>query len=246
MSAAEILPTPTRRWTRASVVFALTVLALLGVVALLTWSGHEVYEAVTEGDGISVVDHPVLDAAIDLRSPGLTTAMVWLTWLGGRAGVPVLAALAALVLTLRRRDWTPVTLLAVTTGGALALTVVGKNVVGRVRPPSSLALPPYETSPSFPSGHTLSTTALAVVVAYLVLVTVRARAGRVVAVALAVLLAAGVGLSRVYLGQHWLTDVMGGWLVGAAWALSVVLAHRLWVRLRGGPASGVDRPRAGG
>lgn len=222
-------------WNRATVVFVLTLAALLGLVTLLSYLGHELYEAVTEGDGISVIDHPVLDQMLSLRSPGLTAVMIGLTWAGGRLGVPLLAVAAIGLLTVRRRDWTPTVLVAVTMAGALLVTVVGKTFVGRVRPPAALALPPFETSPSFPSGHTLSTTALMVIVGYLVVLTFHRSVRRHLALVLALLLAVGVGLSRVYLGQHWLTDVFAGWLVGAAWALSVVAAHRIWLRLRSSP-----------
>lgn len=60
---------------------------------------------------------------------------------------------------------------------------------------------------------------------------VRRRWLAVVAVA-AALYAVVMGLSRVYLGAHWLSDVMAGWAVGLAWALAVVLAHRVWLTLR--------------
>ncbi|MDO5738799.1 MAG: phosphatase PAP2 family protein [Ornithinimicrobium sp.] len=222
----------TRRWTRASILFAITVIVLLGMVFGLSYLGHEVYEAVTEGNGVAAIDHPVLDRAIALRSPALTDAAVGLTLLAGRVGSPVLTLLALGLLTWRRRDWTPVALIGATMTGALLLTIAGKSFVGRVRPPLSLALPPYEDSPSFPSGHTLNATALAVIVGYLVLLTVASRLGRALAIILALGLALGVGLSRVYLGQHWLTDVFGGWLIGTAWALSVIIAHRLWLYVR--------------
>lgn len=221
-----------RGWTRASILFAITIFVLLGLVIGLSYLGHEVYEAVTEGNGVAVIDHPVLDRATALRSTALTNAAVGLTLLAGRLGSPVLALLALALLTWRRRDWTPVALIGATMTGALLLTIAGKTFVGRVRPPLSLALPPYENSPSFPSGHTLNATALAVIVGYLVLLTVGSRLGRTFAIIFALALALGVGLSRVYLGQHWLTDVFGGWLVGAAWALSVIIAHRLWLYVR--------------
>ncbi|AXH95947.1 phosphatase PAP2 family protein [Ornithinimicrobium avium] len=225
-------PSGTSRWTRATLVFAVTLTVLLGLVIALSYLGHELYEAVTEGDGVAAVDHPVLNRAVELRSPALTNLAVALTLLGGRVGAPLLALLALALLWWRRRDWTPLALIGATMGGSLLLTVSGKSYVGRVRPPAALALPPYETSPSFPSGHTLNATALAVIVGYLVLVTVRGRVLRTAMVVGAVVLAAGVGLSRVYLGQHWLTDVFGGWLVGAAWALCVISAHRLWLQVR--------------
>lgn len=102
-----------------------------------------------------------------------------------------------------------------------------------------LALPPLLDSPAFPSGHTLNATVLMALTVYLVIITrnratgdpVRRRWLAVVAVA-AALDAVVMGLSRVYLGAHWLSDVMAGWAVGLAWALAVVLAHRVWLTLR--------------
>ena len=67
---------------------------------------------------------------------------------------------------------------------------------------------------------------------------------RVVAVAAGAAFVVLMGLSRVYLGHHWLTDVVAGWLIGLAWALAVITAHRLWLTLRkrDGPAESGAEP----
>ncbi len=123
-------------------------------------------------------------------------------------------------------------LMLVTVAGSLSMTLVGKAVVGRLRPPQVDAVPPFESSPSFPSGHALNSTTIAGMIAYLLLLHLRRRAGRVLTVVLAAAWAVSIGLSRVFLGHHWLTDVMVGWALGAAWLAVVVTAHRIFLTVR--------------
>ena len=118
------------------------------------------------------------------------------------------------------------------TAGSLTMTTLGKQLTARARPPAAQAVPPWETSPSFPSGHTLNTVVVTGVLAYLVLLYVRSRRGRVLTCLGLAGFAGLIGLSRVYLGHHWLTDVLAGAAVGGAWALAVVLGHWAYVRLR--------------
>jgi undecaprenyl-diphosphatase len=149
--------------------------------------------------------------------------------------MPILALVAVAVITWRRRRWTPLVLMLVAAAGSLAMTIVGKGFVDRARPPASLAVPPLEVSASFPSGHTLNATVLTTVVVYLVLIETTAAWQRVAAVTVGTLFVVSMGLSRVFLGHHWLTDVLAGWLIGLAWALAVITAHRLWLTLRERP-----------
>jgi len=222
-------------WSTAHVAFLVFAVIALGVMVGLVEGVETVYEAVVGRDGITVVDHPVLDTAVSLRSPGLDSAITAFTDVGGPVGMPILAAVTVAIITWRRRRWTPFVLTLIAAAGSLAMTIVGKDFVDRARPPASLAVPPLESSPSFPSGHTLNATVLTTVVVYLVLIETTAAWQRTLAVTIGTLFVLSMGLSRVFLGHHWLTDVIAGWLIGLAWALAVITAHRLWLTLRERP-----------
>ena len=214
----------------------LAVLALLlvagGCVVALTGASAELYEQVGAEDGLVAFDRPVLEVMMQLRSEPANTAVTAYTDLGGPVGMPVLTGLAVLAMTLVWRQWTPVVLVAVAAAGSLLMTVVGKALVDRVRPPRGDAVPPYEESAAFPSGHALNAVVLAGVVAYLLIRRQHRAWVRATTLAVAAAFAFTMGLSRVYLGHHWLTDVLVAWTLGLAWLTVVVAAHRLWLTVR--------------
>ncbi len=200
-----------------------------GIAATTTWLASETYEAVTETDGVARLDHPLLQAMIGLRSPWADTAATAYTDIGGVIGMPVLAITLMVVLAVRRRSWTPVILITAAGAGSLLMTVAGKDLIGRARPPLTAAVPPYEHSPSFPSGHSLNALVIAGIVAYLLMLRQHSKRTRVLAVAVAAVFALTIGLSRVFLGHHWFTDVLAAWLLGAGWLAVVITAHRLYL-----------------
>ena len=202
------------------------------VASLLAFATGSVYEAVTEADGVAALDHPVLEAAMTLRSPALDGAATAYTDLGGGIGMPILAVIATAVLVVRRRSWTPAILIVTAAAGSLLMTIAGKQLIGRARPPLSDAVPPYEYSPSFPSGHSLNAFVIAGIVAYVIILRCRSRRARIWTAAIAAFFALTIGLSRVFLGHHWLTDVLAAWTLGAAWLVLVITAHRLYLTSR--------------
>jgi membrane-associated phospholipid phosphatase len=191
-----------------------------------------VYDAVAEDDGISGLDRPVLDAAMAIRTTTGNRIVTAFTDLGGPVEMPILATVIAIALALLWRQWTPIALVAVTGLGSLLLTMVGKAVVERSRPPLVDAVPPFEDSFSFPSGHALNALAVAGIVAYLLVRRQRAAWARALTVTLASAFAVMMGLSRVYLGHHWLTDILVAWTLALAWLTIVITAHRLFITVR--------------
>ncbi|HEY8305677.1 MAG TPA: phosphatase PAP2 family protein [Lapillicoccus sp.] len=78
----------------------------------------------------------------------------------------------------------------------------------------------------------MNSTVIAIVLAYWSLLHVKSRTGRVPTVSLLAFYAVAMGLSRVFLGHHWFTDVVAGFISGTAWVMVVILAHRLLLRLQ--------------
>jgi undecaprenyl-diphosphatase len=105
-----------------------------------------------------------------------------------------------------------------------------KMLVGRVRPDAAGALVDLPASASFPSGHAFGALLVAGLAAWAVH-RVSPRAGAWFALVGGVL-ALLVGVSRVYLGVHWPSDVAAGWLLAGAWLVATVWIHRRWVPAR--------------
>jgi undecaprenyl-diphosphatase len=155
-------------------------------------------------------------------SPGMDSLMTALTTMGSSLVLLPLFGVLVLGLIWRRR-FGAAGFLTVASGGALVLNAAMKIFFQRPRPvlDYAQALSDY----SFPSGHTMNAFVFYVAVA-LIVWSVFGRPAGVVAMACATGLAIGVGISRIYLGFHFLTDVVGGLTAGTVWLLIVGAAFR--------------------
>ena len=156
-------------------------------------------------------------AAADFSALGSVTVLLFVV------------VIACAFLLLKRRA-IEAALLALAMGGGLAISQLLKAVFGRERPPDMYRAVEV-LNESFPSGH-----AMLSAVVYLTLGAMLARATsqqylRGYVMGSAILLTVLVGLTRVYLGAHWTTDVLAGWSAGAAWATACWLLDR-WARAR--------------
>lgn len=166
---------------------------------------------VTDGGSLGLVDWFAAR-----RTPWLTRTLRAGTWLGDSSLTVPVAVVVGLLWRWRRGDWWALTVLAVGYLGSGVIYNAVKFLVARARPVGDLVLG-AATGGAFPSGHTANATVLYLGLLLVALATGRGRRADVpLAVASGALIAV-VALSRVYLGVHWSTDVIGGAVLGALW-----------------------------
>lgn len=209
----------------ALLVLGVLVMPALALVLLL-------FDDESDGDGLTSLDQPALEYAAALRSPTLDRVVEFYSYLGGPVVAIAATAAAVVVLSILWRSRTPFLLMLVAGGGSLAMSMTSKAYADRPRPSEEFLVGSMEPSWSFPSGHALNAAIIAGVLAYLFIVRTRSPRVAAIAVPLAVLHALGMGLSRVYLGQHWLTDVLVAWCMAVVWLAVVLSAHQFLLRQR--------------
>ncbi|MGW7680892.1 phosphatase PAP2 family protein [Kribbella sp. NPDC054772] len=205
--------------------------ALLGAIGFVVQA-----DAVVEGDGLAAFDPHLTQDFVAHRTAGLSKLAQTITFFGG---VPVLTAITVIVAGLLRlltHRWRSSIILLVGMSGAALLTTIIKLLIGRHRPDSSMVIGTVNTGFSFPSGHTLSGTTFFLLLAGLLWYSAASRALKIAGTALAVVLSIAMGLSRVYLGYHWATDVLAGWTLALTWLCLLATAiHFISTRQRNSP-----------
>jgi membrane-associated phospholipid phosphatase len=218
----------------------------VGVALLLVaaWIFGAIAEDVVTGATITLVDVRLAHWFHDRATPAFTRAMLFVTHWNGIAGSCVMGALLALWFRRRRAYYWLIVCLVAVPGGML-LNAALKHAFRRARPSFDdplLSLVTY----SFPSGHTAAATVFYGLLACYLVRRARAWRARVLAVGGAVAMVMLVALSRMYLGVHYLSDVLAAAAEGAAWLAICITAvstlHRR--RLARGQPSWSERAHA--
>jgi len=212
------------------------ILFTLLVLGCSLWGFIEVADEVVDG-GSQHFDEWALSSLRDPNNPALPIGPPWLgdvardvTSLGGGSVIAMITAAVVMLLVLQRKTHLMWLVLASVTGGAIGSALL-KEMFDRDRP-SVVAHLARVTSASFPSGHSMISA-----VTYLTLGALLARStkdpltkGYYIFIAVSLVLM--IGLSRIYLGVHYPTDVLAGWCGGVAWALFCAIIAR-WLQHRG-------------
>jgi len=221
----DALDRPRRGLTPLAVVtVAATVFALLLVLVRVQWAPLE------------SVDHGAA-ARINGLIAGhamIVTMVKAVTWLGSDGVLWTVIGAAAVVLAIRRR-WRLAIYLLVAGAGALVLDPVLKSLVGRLRPVVAHPVA-HGNGNSFPSGHSLGSIVCYGAILLVFLPATRGRWRRAF-VAGIVTLVALIGISRILLGVHYVSDVLGGWALGITWLGLTAFAFELTRRATGQPVT---------
>ncbi len=214
----------------------LSVLVVLFALLASVWTFVELSDDVIKGD-TSEFDRIIL---LSMRNPQNLSDPIGPRWveeigrdftaLGGNA-VLTLLTLAVVGFLILEGKGRMALVLIVATLGALSLSTLLKYSIDRDRP----NLVPHGSvvyTASFPSGHSMLAASTYLTMAALLMRTQRNRRIKAYILLIAIVTTLLVGVSRVYLGVHWPTDVLAGWTAGAGWALLCWLLAR-WLQLHG-------------
>jgi len=210
-------------WTTTRTRLIALIMGWFGAVLVGATVCGELLKRAERPDGSTAFDSSITSWMVAHRTSAWTTLAHGLSTAGSQKVLIPLVGVAAWALIVRRR-FVPAALLVVGWGGATLLYSLIKYFVHRPRPPSDIWLADVGKSTSFPSGHATQSLASYLALALVGATWLSKPAWR--GCALALVLAGGVGWSRVYLGVHWTTDVIAGWLIAAAWTTVIFAAGR--------------------
>lgn len=200
------------------------------VIVLSTWIFGSIAEDVYNRENLTFIDVRFSDWVYAKGPRWFTRVMLLITH--AHATLPIfimIIGISAFMIWRRRQRW--VLALILTVGGGMLLNVLLKNVFQRARP--TFAEPILTlTSYGFPSGHTMAATCLWGLLAAFGFAQTKSLGGRLLVVTTACLMILLVGFSRIYLGAHYLSDVLGAMVEGLAWLAFTLTAVETLRRAR--------------
>ena len=201
------------------------------VLAGAAWIFGGISEDLISGDPLVLVDAFISEWLRSHPAPRFAAGMQLASALASATTVTFVFALMCCIL-LWKRLWYWLSGLVPAVAGGMLLNVLLKNLFGRARPGWADPLMALN-DPGFPSGHTMMATIIYGFIAVFLVTRIASWQWRIFTAAMAVLLVFAVALSRMYLGAHYLSDVLAAMAAGTAWLAVCLIAAEAWRRQRG-------------
>jgi membrane-associated phospholipid phosphatase len=218
------------RWKSWAPVLSILI-AGFAAAALTGWIFAELAEELREASPrLLAIDERIHGAAVNLHTHAGTDFFTFFTLVGTPVGLALLCVIVSILLAIEKRyRW--VAYLAVTTGVGALLNISLKAYFARERPDLSVALR-HASGYSFPSGHAMGAAVVFGALAYVGLRRFKTWRARSATLAIAVTSILAIALSRIYLGVHWVTDIVAGISAGTLWVVAATLAYETFRRVR--------------
>ena len=214
-----------------SYTFLISLLCLIGFGLIAYWIGAA---------RIHTFDNQIIAYVQGLESDSWTRFMKLFTWIGSQLPVVVilLATLLFLYFVLHHRS--ELVFLLVVVGGSALLNLLLKELFRRDRP--SLHRLIEETGFSFPSGHSMAAFSLYGAIVFLIWKHIPYLLGRIAVIVIGACLILTIGVSRIYLGVHYPSDVLGGYLISACWLTASIWLYQGYLEAAYEKKRGYARP----
>lgn len=169
-------------------------------------------------------DAVLIDLIQGMESPGMTQFMQFFTWIGSELQVVVITVIVMLILYVFLRHKRELLFLAIVLAGSTLLNAVIKLLFQRARPTINRII--EVSGYSFPSGHSMAAFSLYGGLAFLIWKHIPTFAGRVCMIAASAAFILMIGISRIYLGVHYPSDVVGGYFLSGCWLFTCIWFYR--------------------
>ncbi|BAO55986.1 hypothetical protein NMS_1977 [Nonlabens marinus S1-08] len=208
------------------------------VAALVFFAGIKLFIALTEilkSEYLASYDTTISENVALYRSPYLTDYFVFVTNLGDALGYLIVFSVCTLLFYLIFKNWKYVAQLALVMVLALSSNLILKQIINRARPTAE-HLVTVETL-SYPSGHAMMAMAFYGLLIYLITQFNFRKAYKFLVIFTLIVLILSIGLSRIYLGVHFPSDIAGGFIAGFIWVVFCVMIFNLIKIFRRDPAT---------
>lgn len=200
------------------------------IISLVSVIGFGMISLLISDQKIRYFDSKVITAVQGLETPGLTEVMKFFTFIGSTKVVIILSLVLLFFLYKVLHHRLELILFASVIGGAGILNGVLKHLFQRARPNLHRLI--EIGGFSFPSGHAMSAFALYGVIAFLFWRHISTRIGRTILIIVSCFMIFAIGISRIYLGVHYPSDIIGGYFASGFWLSAAILVFQFYKEKR--------------